>query len=132
RTSRRLRGRRPGPPPGRSRRFCSHSGRRYGKIEGPMQPRRAPLALLFLAFALLVPAGCKKDSPTAPKAGPTANFVAAPVSGNSPMDVDFTNQSTSGSSPITSVFWSFGDGTNSTQNNPFRTYGTAGTYTGSL
>ena len=51
-----------------------------------------------LISALLVPAGCKKDSPTAPKTGPTANFVAAPVSGNIPMDVDFTNQSVSGSS----------------------------------
>ncbi|HZE18702.1 MAG TPA: PKD domain-containing protein, partial [Candidatus Angelobacter sp.] len=99
-----------------------------------MRSRRAPLELFLLAVvALLVPFGCsKKDSPTAPKVGPVANFVAAPTAGNIPLDVDFTNQSTSGSSAITAVLWDFGDGTTSTANSTTHLYGSPGTYSISL
>jgi len=99
-----------------------------------MRSRRAPLEFFLLAVvALLVPFGCsKKDSPTAPKVGPVANFVAAPTAGNIPLDVDFTNQSTSGSSAITSVLWDFGDGTTSTANSTTHLYGSPGTYSVSL
>src|SRR5882672_4835198 len=100
-----------------------------------MQPRRASLALLALtALALLLPAGCaKKDRVTNPGSGPTASFTASPLVGDRPLNVDFTNQSSSGSSAITSVLWDFGDGsTPSTQTNAGHLYGSAGTYTVSL
>ena len=78
-------------------------------------------------------AGCsKKDSVTAPKTGPTANFTASPLSGSSPLDVDFTNQSASGSSAITAVLWNFGDGATSTATSTSHLYGAPGTYTVSL
>jgi len=64
--------------------------------------------------------------------GPTANFSATPRSGIRPLDVDFTDLSVSGSSPITSWLWSFGDGTTSTSRNPGHPYASAGRYAVSL
>ncbi|HIH93808.1 TPA: PKD domain-containing protein [Methanosarcina acetivorans] len=60
---------------------------------------------------------------------PVADFNAAPLSGNSPLTVNFTDDSTG--SP-TSWFWDFGDGTNSTEQNPSYTYTSAGNYTVNL
>jgi PKD repeat protein len=62
-------------------------------------------------------------------AAPTAGFGAAPRSGASPLAVQFTDQSTAGSAPITSWSWSFGDGGTSTEQNPLHTYIDAGSYT---
>jgi gliding motility-associated-like protein len=56
----------------------------------------------------------------------TANFTALPTSGCSPLIVQFTNTSTG--SP-TSFFWDFGNGFNSTLQNPQATYFNGGTYT---
>ena len=56
---------------------------------------------------------------------PTAAFVGAPTSGNAPLTVAFTNQSTGG----TSWAWTFGDGGTSTQENPTHQYTVEGTYT---
>jgi PKD repeat protein len=61
-----------------------------------------------------------------------ANFTATPTFGNAPLTVAFTDQS---SGSPTSWFWDFGDGTNSTSQNPSHTYNTdgkAGNYTISL
>lgn len=44
----------------------------------------------------------------------------------------FTNQSTTGSSPITSYLWDFGDGNSSTVTNPTHQYSAPGTYTVTL
>ncbi|AKB34216.1 cell surface protein [Methanosarcina siciliae HI350] len=60
---------------------------------------------------------------------PVADFNAAPLSGNSPLTVNFTDDSTG--SP-TSWSWDFGDGTNSTEQNPSHTYNSTGNYTVSL
>ncbi|HKQ18655.1 MAG TPA: PKD domain-containing protein, partial [Candidatus Eisenbacteria bacterium] len=49
---------------------------------------------------------------------PTAAFSGSPRSGIRPLEVDFTDQSNSGSFPITSWSWSFGDGGTSTLQNP--------------
>ncbi len=59
---------------------------------------------------------------------PTAGFVGSPTSGDYPLNVSFTNQS----SGATSYSWTFGDGGNSTATNPSHTYTAEGTYTVTL
>src|SRR5208337_3856697 len=56
---------------------------------------------------------------------PVAQFTANPITGTAPLSVQFTDTSTG--SP-TSWYWSFGDGTYSTQESPVHTYSTAGYY----
>ncbi len=60
---------------------------------------------------------------------PTADFVGSPTSGDAPLTVNFTDQS---SGVPTSWSWDFGDGNTSTEQNPSHTYDAAGTYTVSL
>lgn len=60
---------------------------------------------------------------------PDADFTANITSGPLPLSVQFTDLSTE--SP-TSWFWDFGDGTNSTEENPVHVYQAEGTYTVSL
>lgn len=60
---------------------------------------------------------------------PLANFTAAPVSGPTPLTVNFTDTSTN--SP-TSWSWSFGDGGTATTKNPSHEYSAAGTYSVAL
>jgi PKD repeat protein len=63
--------------------------------------------------------------------GPTAYFIADPVSGAAPLTVHFTDHSTPGESPITSWEWDFdGNGTvDSTDQGPTHQYMQAGGYT---
>ncbi|MBB6461992.1 PKD domain-containing protein [Flammeovirga kamogawensis] len=56
---------------------------------------------------------------------PMANFTQNRVQGESPLTVSFTDQS---SYRPTSWEWNFGDGTTSTNQNPFHTYNESGTY----
>ena len=60
---------------------------------------------------------------------PVADFSGTPTSGDYPLAVAFSDQSTG--SP-TSWSWTFGDGGNSTLQNPTYTYTAAGTYTVAL
>lgn len=60
-----------------------------------------------------------------------AGFTALPTSGAKPLDVQFTDISTSASG-ITSWSWDFGDGGTSTTQSPLYQYTTEGTYTVSL
>jgi len=61
---------------------------------------------------------------------PVADFVGSPTSGEVPLQVSFTDQSTNNP---TSWSWDFGDGIGtSTQQNPSYTYNDAGTYTVTL
>ncbi len=60
---------------------------------------------------------------------PTAEFSGTPTSGDYPLEVGFTDESTG--SP-TSWSWTFGDGGTSTAQNPSHTYTAAGDYTVSL
>jgi PKD repeat protein len=57
--------------------------------------------------------------------GPVVDFVAAPLSGQAPLQTVFTDLTTG---TVTSWSWSFGDGGTSTLRNPVHTYQTAGTY----
>jgi len=59
---------------------------------------------------------------------PTAAFTGSPTSGEVPLTVNFTNQS----SGATSYLWDFGDTQTSTATNPSHTYTEAGTYTVTL
>jgi YD repeat-containing protein len=59
---------------------------------------------------------------------PVAEFTGWPLTGVAPLLVTFTNSSTGASSYL----WSFGDGGNSTEQNPVHTYTTGGTYSVSL
>jgi PKD repeat protein len=60
---------------------------------------------------------------------PIAAFTALPISGDVPLTVQFTDESTN--TPITWL-WDFGDGETSTEKSPIHTYIDAGTYTVSL
>ncbi len=60
---------------------------------------------------------------------PIANFTSNVTSGNVPLDVAFTDKSTGAP---TAWSWSFGDGTNSTVQNPTHKYSKAGNYTVTL
>ncbi len=61
---------------------------------------------------------------------PVAGFSATPLSGTTPLLVDFTDLSSGG--PVTSWAWDFGDTNSSTAQNPSNTYTAAGTYTVTL
>ena len=56
---------------------------------------------------------------------PVANFSISPTQGIAPLTVQFTDLSQNAESRS----WDFGDGTNSTEQNPTHTYSTVGTYT---
>ena len=64
-----------------------------------------------------------------PGVAPTADFTGTPLSGNAPLAVAFTNESTG---CPTSYLWDFGDGATSTDANPSHTYDDPGTYAVSL
>ncbi|MFC2168338.1 PKD domain-containing protein [Acidobacteriota bacterium] len=57
---------------------------------------------------------------------PVADFSGTPLSGNNPLEVTFTDQSTGN---ITDWSWNFGDSYTSSVPNPPHTYSSAGTYT---
>lgn len=57
---------------------------------------------------------------------PSASFSSNVVTGNMPLTVNFTDQSTNNP---TSWLWQFGDGTTSTEQNPTHTFTEAGNYT---
>lgn len=56
---------------------------------------------------------------------PVADFSASPTSGNAPLNVSFTDNSTG----ATSWFWKFGDGNISKERSPTHNYSAAGNYT---
>ena len=62
-------------------------------------------------------------------ASPSAVFVANPVSGNPPLNVQFTDFSTGN---ITGWAWDFGDGNTSNEQNPSHTFGHDGQFTVTL
>ena len=60
---------------------------------------------------------------------PTAGFSTNQSSGNTPLSINFTDQS---SGSVTSWAWTFGDGSSSTAQNPSHIYTAPGTYSVSL
>jgi len=63
---------------------------------------------------------------TTPPPAPEASFEGSPTSGDAPLTVQFTDQSTGA---ITSWSWDFGDNGSSTQQNPSHEYLSDGSYT---
>ncbi len=57
---------------------------------------------------------------------PSVAFTATPTAGCAPVNVCFTNTSTPGSAPITTYAWNFGDGGQSTAQNPCHIYALSG------
>lgn len=57
---------------------------------------------------------------------PVANFTASPMTGFAPLTVAFADISTGS---INNRLWNFGDGTNSTEQNPTHVFNAVGTYT---
>lgn len=68
---------------------------------------------------------------TTPAASPTARFSFTVDSANN-LKLNFKDDSTPGSRPITTWLWDFGDNTTSTDQNPSHTYAAAGVYSVSL
>jgi PKD repeat protein len=68
---------------------------------------------------------------TPPVAALRANGQAA-AGGEAPLTVQFSDNSTAGTHPIVSRQWAFGDGGNSTAQNPSHTYNAPGVYTATL
>jgi len=64
--------------------------------------------------------------------GPTADFTASPTSGLAPLEVTFTNQSTTVFLSLDSLRWDFDDGTTSQLENPTHIFTAADTYTVTL
>ena len=60
---------------------------------------------------------------------PKADFSGAPITGNTPLTVEFTDQSTG---YPTSWKWNFGDGKESADQNPVHTFWSSGDYTVTL
>jgi len=69
------------------------------------------------------------STPTPTPLASVAQFGATTVAGDSPLGVQFTDQSTGS---INSWLWDFGDGATSTAQNPLHTYNSAGVYAVSL
>ncbi len=63
---------------------------------------------------------------------PVADFSLSVNSGQSPLEVDFTDSSSTSGSTLSSWAWDFGDGGTSFEQNPSHTYTTPGVYTASL
>ena len=63
---------------------------------------------------------------------PSANFSANITTGCVPVNIQFTDKSTSTAGSIVSWLWDFGDGTTSTAQNPQKTYSTVGFYSVTL
>ncbi|HPO13023.1 MAG TPA: PKD domain-containing protein [Candidatus Hydrogenedentes bacterium] len=67
-----------------------------------------------------------------PTQQPIAAFTADVTTGQAPLSVHFTDQSESGSEPITAWFWDFGDGSSGDVQHPVHLYNAPGVYTVSL
>ena len=77
--------------------------------------------ILFAALLFALFTGCKVEEP---EAEPVAKFTSS-INGKT---VTFTNQSLNAKS----YYWTFGDGSASSEMNPVKKYSSAGTYTVTL
>lgn len=93
-------------------------------------PRWSFTHMIAVFAAALALVGCP---PVTPDPEPVANFSATPRSGNTGLQVAFTDlSSTVADGPITSWQWNFGDGGRSTEPNPVHIYLATGNFDVSL
>jgi PKD repeat protein len=85
------------------------------------------LLFFIVILSLVISSACAGSAP--PPVPPEADFSASSTSGESSLDVQFTDQSTG---EATSWAWDFGDGRTSAQQSPSHIYQTAGMYAVSL
>lgn len=88
------------------------------------------LQIVFLLPAVTLLAGCPVLNPFLTP--PESAFEGAPVQGEAPLTVLFSDLSEAGTTNITEWQWDFGDGTTSTLRNPSHIYAQPGSYTVSL
>jgi PKD repeat protein len=85
--------------------------------------------VLLLVAAAACGGSSGSSQPDATNGGsPTATASATPTTGAAPLEVQFTCDASGGDAPLSFV-WDFGDGTQSTLQNPSHTYTIAGMYT---
>lgn len=82
---------------------------------------RKTIYVFSVVCSFIFISACKKTTVT-------AEFSSNIQSGNAPLQVTFTDQSTISSGSITGWVWNFGDGTTSNEQNPTHTYSSAGSY----
>lgn len=103
-----------------------------GKLLSPAKNNWWQLGIFIIILNTMI--GCdlfsnaKSTQPAIQSIAPTANFELSTTSGKAPLTVTFTDLSSSGTSPINSWQWDFGDGNSSDQENPQHIYQTAGIY----
>ncbi len=85
--------------------------------------------VLGVAALLASASGCNTDKPSQPSTAPLAAFSGSPTTGQQPLTVAFTDQSTG---TVSGWDWSFGDGDVSIEENPSHTYTTEGDFSVSL
>ncbi len=85
-------------------------------------------ALMCLMSAAIIPAMSGATPVVHVFSPPIAGFTFTPSTGTMPLDVTFTDSTTS-SVLIASRAWNFGDGTTSAQQNPVHTYSLPGLFT---
>src|SRR5210317_2159833 len=89
--------------------------------------------LFFTAGLLVVCTGCEKKEPQNVNKAPSANLVASPLEGDSPLVVAFdAGLSSDPEDDILSYLWDFGDGSTSTSVAPSHTYNEEGSFTAIL
>ena len=96
-----------------------------GALEKELGSVRQHTLLTLVTLGLLY--GCPQ-----PPADLVAGFRAAPLFGDAPLEVRFTDQSTSNGEAILAYGWAFGDGAQSNARNPLHVYQYPGTYSVSL
>jgi len=88
---------------------------------------------LLLVCLIAVSTGCEKKEPEDINKAPSANLVASPLEGDSPLLVDFdAGLSTDPEDDMLSYLWDFGDGSSSTSVAPSHTYNEEGSFTAIL
>lgn len=96
----------------------------------PLVPPSAPTLDRLVKITIggdLAVVTSRAPGPTPPPPSPSVDFMGSPLSGNIPLVVSFTDE-TSGGSP-SAWAWDFGDGGSSTVQDPMHTYTGAGVYT---
>ena len=89
--------------------------------------------LLTVTGLLAICTGCEEKEPANGNKAPSANLVASPLEGDSPLVVDFdAGLSSDPEDGMLSYLWDFGDGSSSTSVAPSHTYNEEGSFTAIL